>query len=158
MKEVNAIGLDQTAVDPVVAKLEQLLSDYHLFYANLRGLHWNIRGDKFFELHELYEEYYNEVAEQIDNIAERLVQLGATPASSLSQHLKQSEIKELNNVSNWLEGVQNVKATLEFLLAKHRELIPLALKANDAGTLSLASHAVKNYEKKLWMLSAYLAD
>jgi starvation-inducible DNA-binding protein len=158
MNAKNNVGLELNTVNPVIAKLSDLLADYQVFYTNLRGFHWNIQGDKFYELHELYEEYYNEFAEKIDEIAERIVMLGGVPANSFSVYLKQSSIKEVSGVSNWKTGTSNVLETLQILLGKLRELQGLAIKSVDAGTVSLANHGIKNFEKKIWMLSAYLKD
>jgi starvation-inducible DNA-binding protein len=158
MSTKNNVGLEQDILNPVFAKLSDLLADYQVFYTNLRGFHWNIQGDKFYELHELYEAYYNEFAEKIDEIAERIVILGGVPANSFSVYLKQSSVKEVSGVSDWKAGVNNVLETLQLLLGKLRELQGLAIQSKDAGTVSLASHGIKSFEKKIWMLSAYLKD
>ena len=158
MNTKNSVGLELSAINPVIAKLNELLADYQVFYANLRGFHWNIQGDKFYELHELYEEYYNEFAEKIDEIAERIVMLGGVPANSFSDYLKQTNVKEVSGVSDWKKGVNNVLETIQFLLGKLRELHALAIQANDAVTVSLANHGIRSFEKKIWMLSAYLKD
>ena len=82
------LGLDENKVQPVVKGLAQLLADFQVFYANLRGLHWNVKGKRFFSLHAKYEELYNDAAEKVDEIAERLLQLGATPENRFSEYLK----------------------------------------------------------------------
>jgi starvation-inducible DNA-binding protein len=158
MSAKNNVGLEKCTAETVIAKLNGLLADYQVFYTNLRGFHWNIQGDKFYELHELYEEYYNEFAEKIDEVAERIVILGGVPANSFSVYLKQATVKEVSGVSNWQTGVKNVLETLQFLLGKLRELQGLAISSGDTGTVSLASHGIKDFEKKIWMLSAYLKD
>jgi starvation-inducible DNA-binding protein len=154
----NNVGLVQDAIDPVVAKLNGLLADYQVFYTNLRGLHWNIRGDKFYELHELYEEYYDEVAEKIDEIAERIVMLGGVPANTFSDYLKVSRVKEVSGVFDWKTGVSNVLGTIQLLLDELRALLPLAIQAKDSGTVHWVNHGIAGFEKKIWMLSAYLKD
>ena len=88
-KEVNS------AVQSMINGLSDVLANRQVYYANLRGLHWDIAGDKFFELHELYEEYYNEEAAAIDQVAERIAMLGGHPENRFSEYLKQSDIKEI---------------------------------------------------------------
>ena len=61
MKTLDFIRLDANASNQVVNALQQLLADYHVFYANLRGLHWNIQGKKFFALHQKFEELYDDL-------------------------------------------------------------------------------------------------
>ncbi len=44
MNTLKYLGLNSEKVAPVVKALSQLLADYQVFYANLRGFHWNVRG------------------------------------------------------------------------------------------------------------------
>ena len=74
-KEVNS------AVQSMINGLNDVLANRQVYYANLRGLHWDIAGDKFFELHELYEEYYNEEAAAIDQ-SDRQTEMRKNPAST----------------------------------------------------------------------------
>ncbi|MDR3340865.1 MAG: DNA starvation/stationary phase protection protein [Candidatus Symbiothrix sp.] len=152
----NNVGLEWASVNPLIEKLSEVLANYQVFYTNLRGFHWNISGDKFFELHELYESYYNELAEKIDEFAERIVILGGVPTNSFSEYLKISSIKEVSKVSDWKAGTSNVLESLQLLVGKLRELQSLAIQSKDVGTVSLANHGIKSFEKKIWMLSAYL--
>lgn len=158
MSKKNNVGLEAAAVETVVGKLDVLLANYQVLYTNLRGFHWNIIGDKFFELHEIYEEYYTEFAEKIDEVAERIVMLGSTPENSFSNYLKQATVKEVSRVSDWKEGSGNVLQTLQDLLVNMRDIHAAAIKAGDQGTVSLMNHHIKHAEKKIWMLSAYLAE
>lgn len=156
MAKLNNVGLDTAAVKPVIEGLGDLLANYQVFYTNLRGLHWLIEGDKFFELHPIYEEYYNEFAEAIDTIAERIIMLGSAPESRFSQYIKQSEIKEITGVKDWLKGVNAILESLKFLLVKLHGLQALAIKAGDSGTIHFLAHQIKSFEKKIWMLSVYI--
>ena len=69
MKTLDYIHLDASAVSNVVASLKQLLADYQVFYTNLRGFHWNIKGHGFFVLHGKFEDMYNNAAEKVDELA-----------------------------------------------------------------------------------------
>lgn len=66
MKNLNAIGIDQGKAQNLAEKLNLLLANYSLFYQNVRGYHWNIKGEKFFELHAKFEELYNDLLIKID--------------------------------------------------------------------------------------------
>ena len=79
MKNLDYTGLDAKKVEKVVKELSQLLADFQVYYANLRGFHWNVKGDKFYQLHEYYEGQYNDAAAKVDEVAERLLQLDARP-------------------------------------------------------------------------------
>lgn len=101
MSTKNEVGLDLNAVQPVVNGLGELQANHQVYYTNQRGLHWDIKGDKFFELHELYEEYYNNEASVIDELAERIAILGGHPENRFFEYLKQSSIKEVHNTPEW---------------------------------------------------------
>ena len=75
----NNIGLDTAKTGRTIEKLNKLLSDYQIHYQNLRGFHWNIKGKSFFTLHSVFEKYYDQAAERVDEIAERILMLGGTP-------------------------------------------------------------------------------
>jgi starvation-inducible DNA-binding protein len=76
MAQVNFIGLDVEKSKELADALSDLLANYSIFYQNTRGYHWNITGDKFFELHLKFEELYNDLFEKIDEVAERILTLG----------------------------------------------------------------------------------
>jgi starvation-inducible DNA-binding protein len=61
MKTLNYIKLNEKEVSSVVASLQQLLADFQVYYTNLRGFHWNIKGHGFFVLHSKFEELFNGV-------------------------------------------------------------------------------------------------
>ena len=79
----NTIGLDVQQAQQLTEKLNDLLANYQLYYQNLRGLHWNINGREFFELHQKFEEFYEDAFLKIDEIAERILTLGAAPSRAL---------------------------------------------------------------------------
>ena len=59
--------------------LNHLLANYSIFYQNTRGYHWNIKGEKFFELHVKFEELYDDLFVKIDEVAERILTLEHSP-------------------------------------------------------------------------------
>ena len=87
-------GLNETNCNKISEKLNQLLANYSVFYQNTRGAHWNIKGNDFFTLHPKFEELYNNLVLKIDEIAERILTLGATPNHNYSDYLTLSAIKE----------------------------------------------------------------
>ncbi|MEG2675078.1 MAG: ferritin-like domain-containing protein, partial [Muribaculaceae bacterium] len=76
MKTLDYIDLDGKRVENVIVELKQLLADFQVFYTNLRGFHWNIKGRGFFILHAKFEGMYNDASNKIDELAERILQLG----------------------------------------------------------------------------------
>lgn len=150
------IGLDAKKSIDLSNALNNLLSDYHIFYQNLRGFHWNIRGKHFFELHAKFEELYTDALVKIDEIAERILTLGASPRHSFSEYLSQSEIKEAKDISEGTKAVEIILQDISTLIAKERMILELSADANDEGTNSLMSDYIKEQEKTTWMLGAWL--
>ncbi len=153
----NSIGLSEQQSDRLVKELNLLLANYQLYYQNLRGFHWNIKGPAFFELHLKFEELYNDAVLKIDEIAERVLTLGGTPMHTFSDYLKHASVREAANVSDSEGSVSTVLANLKTLLEMERSILVLAEDAADEGTHSLMSTYISEQEKTVWMLSAYLA-
>lgn len=153
---MNHIGLNKKESGELSNGLNDLLANYHIFYQNTRGYHWNIKGEKFFELHLKFEELYNDLILKIDEIAERILTLGGTPIHSFSGYLKNSKIEEKENVSNGKEAVKNILESFKILLEKQRKLLAISGKCDDEGTNALMSDYIREQEKLVWMYSAYL--
>lgn len=155
MRTLNFTGLNENNVQKVNNALAQLLADFQVHYTNLRNLHWNIKGRRFFILHEKYEELYNGVAEKIDEVAERILQLDGTPEHRFSAYLKQAKVQELDVVKNEDAGLQYVLDTTKTLIAEEREVLAIAAEVGDEVTVSLMSDYLAGQEKLVWMLAAY---
>ncbi len=140
-----------------VEKLNQLLADYQIHYQNLRGLHWNVKGQLFFALHEKYEAYYNEASEVVDQIAERILMLGGQPLHTFGDYIKSAKIKEVTNVSDGKKGVESVLESQRYFLKSFAEIMEIAGENGDEGTVAMMSDWIGHTEKEIWMLEAFLA-
>ena len=156
MATKNSIGLDQTKSKQLAEQLNILLANYMIFYQNTRGLHWNIKGDKFFELHLKFEELYTNLLLKVDEVAERVLTLGATPLHTFEDYLDTSSIKSVRNVSEGHKGVQVILDAFQTILIRQRALLKPAAEAGDEGTNALMSDYIREQEKLVWMYSAYL--
>lgn len=156
MDNLNAIGLNQDKAKNLAEQLNLLLANYSIFYQNTRGYHWNIKGDKFFELHVKFEELYNDLLPKIDEVAERILTLGQTPEHQYSSYKEMAEIQESNKVSDGKQAVQEVLQAFKALLALQRNILELSDDAEDEGTNALMSDYIREQEKLVWMYSAFL--
>jgi len=156
MENLNAIGLDTKKAKELAEKLNILLANYSIFYQNTRGYHWNIRGEKFFELHLKFEELYNDLFIKIDEIAERILTLGSTPKHNYSDYKKTSKIVESNEVSNGMTAVNDILNSFKIIIPLQREILTLSAEAGDEGTNSLMSDYIRAQEKLVWMYSAFV--
>ncbi len=152
----SVIGLDESQSKLLSEKLNNLLAAYQVFYINTRGFHWNIKGDKFFELHLKFEELYNDLQVKIDEVAERLLTLGYTPLHSYSSYLKISAIPESTHVSDGVKAVEQILESFRKIIPLQRELLSLSAKADDEGTNALMSDYIREQEKLVWMYSSFL--
>ncbi|HRY31454.1 MAG TPA: Dps family protein [Bacteroidales bacterium] len=157
MKNMNLIGLDKKKSETLAARLNELLANYQVFYTNVRGFHWNIKGEKFFELHLKFEELYNDLVVKIDDIAERILTLGKTPANTFTDYLSVSQIKEVSGLTDGRKAVENLLESFRILLLRQRELLELSGDAGDEGTNALMSDYIREQEKLVWMYAAFLS-
>ena len=156
MKNTNAIGLDSSKARLLAEKLNELLANYSIFYQNTRGYHWNIKGEKFFELHLKFEELYNDLFLKIDEVAERILTLGYTPLHNFSDYQSASTIKESEQVSNGIVAVGEILNALRTIIILQRDILQLSADAGDEGTNALMSDYIRLQEKSVWMYSAFL--
>ena len=153
----NSIGLNPVQADELAGKLNTLLANYSIFYQNTRGYHWNIKGQKFFELHLKFEELYNDLLLKIDEIAERILTLGYSPKHNYSDYALVSSIKESKEVSDGIHAVKDILEAFKILLPMQREILSLSGEASDEGTNALMSDYIRAQEKLVWMYSAFMA-
>ncbi|MGE0568148.1 MAG: Dps family protein [Bacteroidia bacterium] len=156
MAKINAIGLDAKLSEKLAVKLNELLANYSIFYQNVRGYHWNIKGEKFFELHVKFEELYNDLLLKIDEIAERILTLGHSPNHKYSDYKKVSKIIESSQVSDGQKAVADILESFKTVISLQRKLMTLSGEANDEGTSALMSDYIRAQEKLVWMYSAFL--
>lgn len=156
MQELNKIGLDQQGAEEIAVQLNALLANYQVFYQNLRAVHWNVKGVGFFELHEKFEEYYTNTADQVDEIAERILTLGFTPLHTFEDYIAHSSLKSYKGLCQANESVKMVVDSYQTLIVQEREIMGKAADINDEGTASMMSDLIGEQEKNVWMLNAWL--
>lgn len=147
----------KTKNQETVERLNKLLADYQIFYQNLRGLHWNIKGPLFFQLHTKFEEYYNESAEVIDEIAERILMLGGQPLHTFGDYQEVATLEQLKNVSDGTQAMKSVLNSYRFFLKEFNEILAIASENSDEGTVGMMSEWIGHTEKRIWMLEAWLS-
>lgn len=154
----NSLGLNLEKAEILAAELNILLSNFQIYYQNLRGLHWNIRGKRFFDLHVKFEELYNDSQLKIDLIAERVLTLGATPLHTFEDYLNNNKIPIGKNISNDEDAVNLVVTSLSNLLKIERIILNQSDDADDEGTNAMMSDFIKEQEKTIWMMKAWLDE
>ena len=154
---MNSIGLPKSKTEEIVVELNKLLATYSVLYMNTRGFHWNINGKEFFELHLKFEEIYNALVLQIDEIAERILTLEGTPLHSFTDNLSHSAIGEATHITDGKLALQNILESYTTVIGLERNILKLANDIDDEGTSAQMSDYIKIQEKEVWMFRSYLA-
>lgn len=150
------IGLQTDDTKLLKDKLNILLASFQVYYQNLRGLHWNIKGKNFFELHNKFEELYTDSQLKIDEIAERILTLQGKPLHTFTDYIENSKVPVGKNISNDVESVELVVSSLAELLKLERELLDLSDEKDDEGTNAMMSDLIAEQEKTVWMMNSWL--
>jgi len=153
----SILGLDKNESANLVNNLNGLLANFQIYYQSLRGLHWNIKGKNFFELHAKYEEFYTDSLVKIDDIAERILTLQGKPLHTFTDYIKSASVPVGKEISNDAEGVSLVVTSLTELLTIERVILNLSEEVEDEGTNSMMSDIISEQEKTIWMLNSWLA-
>ena len=156
--KTNSLGLPIKESEELVNELNGLLSNYQIYYQNLRGLHWNIRGKRFFDLHIKFEELYNDSQIKIDLIAERVLTLGGVPLHTFSDYIANSKKKKKKNISKDVDAIQLILESLSTLLQIERVILNKSGAINDEGTNAMMSDFIAEQEKTNWMLKAWMEE
>lgn len=154
--KLNSIGLPVKDAEIFATELNILLANFQIYYQNLRGLHWNIRGRRFFDLHVKFEELYNDSQLKIDLIAERVLTLDATPLHTFEDYIKYNKLQVGKNIQNDVKAIELILDSLVKLLTIERVIIKKASEIDDEGTTSMMSDFISEQEKTIWMMKAWL--
>lgn len=153
---MNILGLPIKETEKNIESLNVLLANFQIYYQSLRGLHWNIRGKRFFDLHVKFEELYNAAQLRIDEIAERVLTLGGTPLHTFEDYMRESKLVVGKNISEDEKAVELIIDSLAKLLVIEREILENAGAINDEGTNAMMSDLITEQEKNIWMMKAFL--
>jgi starvation-inducible DNA-binding protein len=151
------LGLDKELTVKLTSDLNALLANFQVYYQNLRGLHWNIKGKNFFELHVKFEELYTDAQEKVDMIAERILTLEGQPLHTFNDYTSISTVAEAKNITNDVEAVKVIVNSLSELIKIERALLNLSDEADDEGTNAMMSDFISEQEKTIWMMNAWLS-
>lgn len=152
---MNYLNLDTNKTEKTVYELNVLLADYHLYYQKLRNFHWNILGRNFFDLHEKFEELYNDSKLKIDEIAERILTLRHRPVSNLSRYIEIANIEESKTDLTDVEMIETLLNDHAIMLKQMRNVVKVADEGGDEGTIDLIGAYIRELEKTSWMLDAW---
>ncbi|MGY0392823.1 Dps family protein [Bizionia sp. KMM 8389] len=155
---LNTIGLDQVKTKEIANDLNGLLANFQVYYQNLRGIHWNIKGKRFFDLHVKFEELYTDANMKVDEIAERILTLGETPLHTFDDYIQAAKVPVGKSISEDEKAVRLIVDSLSELLQIERQILNKTDEADDEGTNSMMSDFITEQEKTVWMMKAWLSE
>ncbi len=156
--KLNSIGLDTTKSRELGKELNILLANFQRYYMNLRGIHWNIKGKRFFDLHVKFEELYDDANIKVDEVAERILTLGEVPLHTFEDYIKNAKVPLGKNITVDEAAIRLIVDSLTELLKIERRILESSAEANDEGTNSMMSDFITQQEKTVWMMKAWLTE
>lgn len=151
------IGLPEKTAQQIALILNKVLADEMILYAKTRNYHWNYEGDNFMEMHKFYEGQYEELAEVVDEVAERIRSLGHFAEGRLKEYLKLTDLEEQAPTPAQQKQVKNLLDDHETLVRYLRQQVDVMQdKLKDAGTADFLTGLMEKHEKMAWMLRSYL--
>ncbi|MGB7372596.1 Dps family protein [Pontixanthobacter sp.] len=141
----------------LVGELNGLLADHMALFFKTKNFHWHVAGPRFRDLHLLFDEHAIEIRDQIDVIGERVRKLGAKTLTSIGSVAKHTQVKDQDaadlNAEQMLEELRDDNAAL---VARLKNMKPLAEEAGDNATDGLLDDWTDMAEQRVWFLSQTL--
>lgn len=154
--DVN-IGISKEQRKEIAEGLSKVLADSYMLYLKTHNYHWNVTGELFHSLHEQFEEQYTELAEAIDEIAERIRSLGYRAPGSFHEYQELTSIEEdTDHNIKALEMVRRLAVDNETVLRTARQAVPACNEAGDEASLDLLTQRLDVHSKTAWMLRSHL--
>jgi len=151
------IGISDENRKAIAGELSKVLADTYMLYLKTHYYHWNVEGKLFHPLHEQFEEQYSELAEAVDEIAERIRALGHRAPGSFTEFQKLTSVKEQTDDPDALEMVRRLALGNEQVIKTVRSAFKRADEADDESTADLMTERLNIHEKTAWMLRSHLA-
>jgi starvation-inducible DNA-binding protein len=145
----------------VAELLKPILADQYVLYTKTRNYHWNVKGNMFYMLHEKFEDFYNTLAEDIDEVAESIRTLGVYAPGTMSEFIQLAGLKEEKegHYPDQITMAQNIVNDYDFLIIAMKNAVEkIQGEYNDEVTAGLLLGFIEKYEKDVWMLKATLAN
>lgn len=150
------LGIGNKAINEVIDALGDFLADTYALYLKSQNFHWNVKGPEFFSLHLLFEKHYEELAEAVDEIAERIRSVGGMADATFSAFHKRTSIPEPKKNLSAQKMIRELMEGHEAISRMGRPLIPKFQELKDEASADLLIKRLGVHEKAAWMLRSHL--
>ena len=140
----------------VAKDLTHFLADTYLLVLKTQNFHWNVSGPNFYSLHKMFEEQYNQLADAVDLIAERIRALGAVTPASFSHFTALSSLQEENGVPSASDMIYQLLCDHQALSVHANKLFTSVEKIQDQATMDMLIQRINEHDKNAWMLKSHL--
>lgn len=151
-----AQAMEKSVCERTAHQLATFLADTYILYTKTQNFHWNIVDPRFYSLHLLFEKQYEDLADALDDIAERMRMVGKPAPGTMREFLELTSLEEAHNTPSGDEMIKqlaNDHATISKWL---RLAISNAQDANDEGSADLMIQRLRAHDKHHWMLISHL--
>ncbi len=150
-------GIPSKDAAAIAKLLNGILADEFALYAQTRFCHWNVTGPHFGPLHKFFEEQYNELADIIDDVAERVRALGNIAEGNLTDMAGRTRLKQEPKAGDAAKMIGVLLDGQETIIRGLRaDIETISDKYNDEGTTDFLTGLMEAHEKMAWMLRAHL--
>lgn len=140
----------------LIELLNRQVSNLGVLYIKLHNYHWLVKGPQFYQLHELFEKLYDEITEDMDVVAERILMLDDKPVATLKEFLQFATVKEATGTETNMTMVESVLNDFKLLDKELTEGITLAQSLGDEVTVDVLLGMQGVFQKHIWMLKSVL--
>ena len=141
----------------VAKSLSEVLADTYVLQTKTQNYHWNVVGPQFHSLHVMFEQQYTELFAAVDEIAERIRQIGHPAPGTMAEFLVLTSLSEAD-ASSAPGMIADLAACHSKVMARLHSCLKLATEAEDDSTQDLMIKRLNAHDKVEWMLRATLGD
>lgn len=152
------IGIPEADRKKLAEGLSRVLADSYTLYLKTHNFHWNVTGPMFQPLHEMFEKQYLELADAVDEIAERIRALGFPAPASYKEFQRLSSVAESVGVLGAQDMIRQLVEGQESIVRTARTILPAVESVRDEATLELLTKRMQVHEKTAWMLRSFLEE
>lgn len=152
-----SLGIDQSHIEEITNAIREVLSDTALLCLKTKGFHWNVTGNDFWQLHEMFDEQSSELNDGADKLAERIRALGKKSPGSFAEFSRMSQIKECEHVLTANKIVEELLDDHEAMIRRIRAHITILEKTHDHETIDMLTERLFVHGKFAWTLRSYLS-
>jgi len=151
------IGIPAQHLQAVANEMQKLLADEFILYTKTRNYHWNVEGSNFMEMHKFYEGQYEQLQDVMDDVAERIRQIGHHAEARLKDFIELARLDEPPYTTDQQQQLKNLLSDHETIIKQlRRNITEFADTHKDLGTSDFVTGLMREHEKMAWFIRSYL--